>query len=258
MASETTNSDNLRSDISASNGEAAPLSGEAERRTRLYETILGNTPDLVYAFDLEHRFTYANEALLRMWGTTFEEAIGKTCLELGYEEWHAAMHDREIEEVKAAGKPIRGEVPFEGTNGRRIYDYIFSPIFGEDGFVEGIAGTARDVTDRRAAEAEAARLSERNREILESINDPYRYRSTVALVSTSTSAESLLGRSRGELTWKNLWKSSRTHRNGVRDSLRRARSSGSRKCDLVLSRPTLGVRGHVFPAKNGIRSIFGT
>src|SRR4051812_33815729 len=97
---------------------------EAERRLRLYETIVSATPDLVCVFDLDHRFVYANKALLEMWGKTSDEAIGRNCLELGYEPWHAEMHDREIEQVKATGKSIRGEVPFNGTNGRRVYDYI--------------------------------------------------------------------------------------------------------------------------------------
>ncbi|QIF00213.1 PAS domain-containing protein [Roseimicrobium sp. ORNL1] len=123
-----------------------------ERQRRLYETILSNTPDLTYVFDLNHRFTYANAVLLRMWGKTWDEAIGKTCLELGYEPWHAEMHDREIEQVIATKAPIRGEVPFAGTFGRRIYDYIFVPVFDADGNVEAIAGTTRDVTERKATE----------------------------------------------------------------------------------------------------------
>jgi PAS domain S-box-containing protein len=110
-------------------------------------------------FDLDHRFTYANEVLLRMWGKTWDQAIGRTCLELGYEPWHAAMHDEEIERVKATGQPIRGEVPFNGAFGRRIYDYIFVPVFGPDGKVEAIAGTTRDVTERKQAEEEAQRLA---------------------------------------------------------------------------------------------------
>jgi len=31
-----------------------------EQRVRLYETILSNTPDLVYVFGLDHKFTFAN------------------------------------------------------------------------------------------------------------------------------------------------------------------------------------------------------
>lgn len=132
----------------------AALAETSEKRKRLYETALSTTPDLVYVFDLEHRFTFANETLLRMWGKTWDEAIGKNCLELGYEAWHAAMHDQEIDRVIETKKPIRGEVPFTGTAGKRIYDYIFVPVFDATGQVEAVAGTTRDITDRQAMEQE--------------------------------------------------------------------------------------------------------
>lgn len=136
---------------------------EKARLQRLYQTILSNTPDLAYVFDLDHRFTFANDILLRMWGKTWDEAIGKTCLELGYPDWHAEMHDREIEEVIATRRPIRGEVPFAGTFGRRIYDYIFVPVFGADGEVEAVAGTTRDITERQQME-EALRETDRRKD----------------------------------------------------------------------------------------------
>lgn len=120
---------------------------ETERQRRVYDTILSNTPDLAYVWGLDHRFSYVNEGLLKMWGKTWDEAIGKNCLELGYEPWHAAMHDREIDQVAATKKPLRGQVPFSGTFGRRIYDYILVPVFDENGEVEAVAGTTRDVTD---------------------------------------------------------------------------------------------------------------
>ncbi len=125
---------------------------ETLRVERAYQAALSNTPDLIYVFDLNHRFTYANKALLTMWGRTAEEAFGKNCLELGYPDWHAAMHDREIEQVIATRAPIRGEVPFTGTHGPRVYEYIFAPVLGTDGSVEAVAGTTRDVTERRLAE----------------------------------------------------------------------------------------------------------
>lgn len=129
-------------------------------KLRLYETVLDATPDLVYVFDLQHRFIYANQALLTMWGCSWDAARGKTCLELGYEPWHAAMHDEEIERVIATHAPIRGDVPFPHTTlGTRIYDYIFMPVLGPDGEVEAIAGTTRDVTERKEHE-EASRQSE--------------------------------------------------------------------------------------------------
>jgi PAS domain S-box-containing protein len=138
----------------------------SERQRRLFDTVLANTPDLAYVFDLDHRFTYANHALLTMWGRTWDESIGKNCLELGYEPWHAAMHDREIEQVVATKQPIRGEVAFDGTNGRRQYDYIFVPVVGADGTVEAVAGTTRDVTERQEAERAVRAGEERLRTAL--------------------------------------------------------------------------------------------
>lgn len=140
--------------------------GEAERQRRVYDTILSNTPDLAYVFDPQHRFTYVNEGLLKMWGKTWDEAIGKTCLELDYEPWHAEMHNREIDQVIATGQPLRGEVPFTGTFGRRIYDYIMVPVFGENGEVEAVAGTTRDITDRQEMEAALRETDRRKDEFL--------------------------------------------------------------------------------------------
>jgi PAS domain S-box-containing protein len=136
---------------------------ESERRKRVYETILSNTPDFAYVFDLDHKVAYANETLLRMWGVTWDQAIGKSFLEIGYEPWHAEMHNQEIDQVRQTRQPLRGEVPFDGTFGRRIYDYIFVPVLGTNGEVEAVAGTTRDVTDRKEAE-EALRQADRKKD----------------------------------------------------------------------------------------------
>lgn len=119
----------------------------------VYKAVVNATPDLVYVFDLNYRFTYANHALLTMWGKTWDTAVGKGLRENGYEEWHAAMHEREIDQVAATGKSVRGEVAFpHAVLGRRVYDYILVPVFNEKGEVEAVAGTTRDVSDMKQAE----------------------------------------------------------------------------------------------------------
>lgn len=131
-----------------------------EERLHLYEAMIFNTPDLMYVIGTNYRFKYANEALLKMWGRTAEETIGKSLLELGYASWHADMHEREIDQVVATKQPIRGEVPFKATYGWRYYDYIFAPIFDAQGNVTAIAGSTRDTTERREAEERWRTLTE--------------------------------------------------------------------------------------------------
>jgi PAS domain S-box-containing protein len=135
------------------------LTAQSEQQRRIYEAALNNTPDFVYIFGTDHRAIYANESLLKVWGT--DDVRGKTWIDLGYEQWHADMHDRELAQVIATKAPIRGEIPFTGTNGRRIYDYIFAPVFDAGGNVVAVAGTTRDVTDRHAAEVTIREHAER-------------------------------------------------------------------------------------------------
>lgn len=141
-----------------------------EEDRRLYETITQNTPDLIYAFDLNYRFTYANEALLKMWGCSREDAIGKEMLELGYEPWHAKMHEREIDQVIATKRSIRGEVSFPHAQmGSRMYDYIFAPVINEKGKVEAVTGTTRDISDIKNAQDDLKKSEERFRSLAETL-----------------------------------------------------------------------------------------
>ncbi|ABG60583.1 PAS domain S-box protein [Cytophaga hutchinsonii] len=140
----------------------------AEKQERLYNSITNNTPDLVYVFGLDYSFTYANKALLTMWGKTAEEAIGKGLRENGYEEWHAQMHEREIDEIKATKKSIRGTVSFPHAElGSRMYDYILVPVLNESGEVEAIAGTTRDITDIKRIEENLKQSEARFRNLLQ-------------------------------------------------------------------------------------------
>jgi signal transduction histidine kinase/CheY-like chemotaxis protein len=85
---------------------------------------------------------------------------------LGYPAEHATMHDREIDQVVATKQPIKGEVPFTGTFGHRIYEYIFVPVLGESGEVEAVAGTTRDVTEHKRAEDSLRQADRRKNEFL--------------------------------------------------------------------------------------------
>lgn len=153
-------------------GKLRDVTLESDRQRRLFEAVISSTPDLIYVFDLNYRFTFVNDALLDMWGLSLEESIGKSLLEIGYEPWHAEMHESEIDQVIATKQPIQGEVSFPHSKlGRRIYDYIFVPVFDQNGRVEAVAGTTRDITARKQAEEALRKSEEKYRTLFEMMDE---------------------------------------------------------------------------------------
>jgi PAS domain S-box-containing protein len=144
-----------------SEAEIARLRNESEQQRRVYETALSNSADFHFIIDPDGRLLYANQPLLSLWGRSRqEEIVGRTPAELDYPPESASRIERQVREVIATGQPVRDEMPFTSADGQRHYEYILSPVLGRDGEVEAVAGSSRDITDRKLAE-EALRESER-------------------------------------------------------------------------------------------------
>jgi PAS domain S-box-containing protein len=119
----------------------------AERRI---ETLVSSHPDFFYLLDRDHRFLYISPSLLQLWGRSADEAVGKTFEELGYPPELVHKHEQQLNEV-LAGHIVRGENLFTSPSGStRAYEYIFVPVFGEDGSIDAIAGVTRDMTEKKA------------------------------------------------------------------------------------------------------------
>ncbi len=149
--------------------EAARV-GERERgearvaiQARMSDAALSNTPDFVYTFDLDGRFTYVNRALLSLWRKAADEAIGKDFHDLGYPLDLAERLHEQIRRVISTRAPVQDEVVFESHLGVRCYEHILVPALGPGGSVEAVAGSSRDVTERKASE-EALRENDRRKD----------------------------------------------------------------------------------------------
>jgi len=140
--------------------ELARLADDSERLRLVYETALSNTADFNYIFDLDGRFTYVNRALLALWQKDLNEAVGKNFFDLDYPPDLAARLQAQIAQVIQSQMPLRDETPYTSAVGTRAYEYIFVPVTGPDGCVVAVAGSTRDITERKHAE-EALRDSAR-------------------------------------------------------------------------------------------------
>ncbi len=138
------------------------LSLRTERRERVLTATLSSITDFAYIFDLEGRFLFANQPLLDLWGITLEEAVGRDFFDLAYPADLAALLHRQVREVIETKNRIIDETAYTSPTGLNgSYEYIFSPVIGPDGSVESVAGSTRDVTGRKKAEADLRLLNQR-------------------------------------------------------------------------------------------------
>lgn len=129
-------------------------------RARFLEASLSSIPDLIYAFDRERRFAYANPAMLALFGLSSEEMLGKTFDDLDYPPDLARLLNEHIDRVLEQDATVEDEVFFRDRTGEAHYfSYHWGPLHGEDGSPELVVGVSRDTTERRAFE-EALRKSE--------------------------------------------------------------------------------------------------
>ena len=122
-------------------------------QSRFLDATLSSIPDFVYAFDPQHRFVYANRAMLALFGLSEEEMRGRTFADLGYPPELADHLDRDIDRVFQNGATVADEVFYQSPTGYdAFFNYLWGPVRREDGAVELVVGVSRDTSERKAFE----------------------------------------------------------------------------------------------------------
>lgn len=121
---------------------------------RLQRAFLDNVPDMAWLKDRSSRYEAVNAAYLNASGFSAEEIVGRTPAEI----WPADIAATYLETDRAvlsSGKPRRYEETRTLADGKvHWFDTIKSPVRDPHGQVVGTVGISRDITDRKAAEAE--------------------------------------------------------------------------------------------------------
>jgi len=120
-----------------------------------YRSLFENSKELMITYDLNGNVTAVNKVAAD-YGFYTEENIGKNMLEFVPEKELPRLR-KEVEEI-IQGKSVESEIEIDTPKGKRIFEYISSPI-RERGEIVGIHGSYKDVTESRRA-TEALRVSE--------------------------------------------------------------------------------------------------
>jgi diguanylate cyclase (GGDEF)-like protein/PAS domain S-box-containing protein len=121
----------------------------ADREARL-RSIINHSSDVIAVLDRKGRFTMVNRSAEIRFGHRTREVMGRSVFDLIHPADQAVVAAALETEHGSAGAPINCRIVTNDGQWRHVETYLTAQSGGEDGYVLNI----RDVTDRKAVEAE--------------------------------------------------------------------------------------------------------
>jgi len=130
----------------------------AEKALRTKESyqraLIDNFPFIVWLKDTESRFLAVNQAFAKTYGfNSAEELVGKSDFDLSSPEL-AEMYRSDDIKIMATRQKESFEEEIENQEGRGWIETFKAPVMDDHGELLGTVGFARDITERKAAEAD--------------------------------------------------------------------------------------------------------
>ena len=129
----------------------ARYSALRDYQSRLFDALLSSSPDLAFIIDPAGRIIYANRAFAKHMRVDADQLPGSDFFALAAA--FAPEIDIHVAHVLRAQATHCGELTFTLAPGRyKTYEYLLVPVLDPLGRSEAVAGTARDITERKEVE----------------------------------------------------------------------------------------------------------
>jgi len=171
------------------------LRGSEERLRAVFEAA----QDCIFIKDRALRYTHANPATARLLGVPVQGIIGYTCGEL---QGAAAAAREEAEDLRVlAGETVGSEQERVTAGVKRTFEILKVPMRDSRGALAGICGIARDITQRKSAEAALRESERRFRELADMLPDAvFEVRTDLSISYANKAAVEMLGYGMHEFT----------------------------------------------------------
>lgn len=153
--------------IAESKSKLVELNRQIKQQSVIFNTTLSTITDYVYRLDRNGRFIYANQALLDLWGIEILDESGISMRDLNYPPEVEAKVLEGVRRVFETRRTVKDQTAYTSPTGANEYhEFIFNPVFAEDGSVDFIIGSSRDISEHKKLEAELKEADRRKDEFL--------------------------------------------------------------------------------------------
>ncbi|MCL2138243.1 MAG: PAS domain-containing protein [Treponema sp.] len=146
--------------ISRNITERKEIERELALQTSMLQTMVNSIPDIVFCKNLDLKYTLCNDLMAEYVGLEKSEIIGKDN-ENGLKfpvEFAKMADDADRKVINEDCRVVFEEFMPSAKGDSRLFETILAPL-KQDGVVVGIAGIARDITERKAMEEQAKAAS---------------------------------------------------------------------------------------------------